>query len=436
MAKVLTLLCLLLGTLACQDTEAVKYRRDPMTGSDDATPEGENLSNDSLAAFQASVYPVVKSHCATCHGSFQAPLFAVEEAATAHKNLLESAKVDLQQPDRSRLVIRLRDDKHNCWSECETDAQTVLDEIMRWASAMEPPEMSTALLTTELTIPQAIDMLPRNTDSRTIVMEAEFLLRQGALKAESMAGASDSMAVGLANTGADPEKFATFDVSTDIVSTKVNVPVDGNYQLYVRAKAPSANDDELYYRFADTTFTSMALRRTNGDAWAWTAVNANSAGTPSAVKALTAGEHEIEFRRSEAGVYIDMVAVSSDTNFRNSPLGGQRLVKGLQYDISAMCNTPDVILEIEVLDFNADSYKFMSPRIRSATKAVHVQGLDVLVNGVTNAQYATFRLVNQIVKPGDYSSQLLSGGALLVLKENGPEADRFAFALRSCAPVE
>ncbi len=429
--EVLMLLCILFTT-ACQGGE--KYRKDAIASSEDATPKtDENASKDSVDAFQTHVLPIVTAHCGACHGKFQAPLFAVGDAATAHINLMESAKVDLMQPERSRLVARLRDDRHNCWSDCAADAQTMEDVITQWAAALGPPPVADAAMTTsELTLTQATDQLPRNTDTRTIVLEAEALTREGVFQAEPSAGASDGLAVGVSNNGANPEKFDTFDVSTDIIRTKVTVPADGNYQLWLRGKAPTANDDKLFYRFADETLTLMLLRRTNGEAWAWTAVNANNAGAPAAVKALTAGEHEIEFRRSEAGVYIDMIAVTPDTNFRNTPLGAQRLVKTLVYDLSALCKVPGVTLEIEITDFNAEAYKFLLPRVRAATKPVHIRGLDIVVNGATNPQYATYRLVDRTVKPSDYASQLLSGGALLVLKENGPEADKFAFTLGSC----
>lgn len=429
---VVMLWCVLLTT-ACQDMGGEKYRKDPIAQSDDATPREENLSKDSLAAFQTTVHPIMAAHCGSCHGKFQAPMFAVEDAPTAHANLMESAKVDLMQPDRSRLVTRLREDRHNCWSDCAADAQTVQDAIAQWAAALgPPPETDKAMTTAELTVAEATDQLTRNTDARTIVMEAETLTREGLFQSAAAVGASDGNAVGVANDGANPEKFDTFDVATDILRAKVTVPADGNYQLWVRAKAPSANDDELFYRFADATFTGMLLRRTNGDAWAWTAVNANNAGAPAAAKMLAAGEHEIEFRRGEAGAYIDMIAITSDDNFRNSALGAQKLSKTLTYDISALCNAPQVTLEIEISDFNAEAYKFLLPRVRTASKTVHIKSLDVVVNGATNPQYATYRLVDKTVRPGDYGSQLLSGGALLVLKENGPDADRFAFALGSC----
>lgn len=82
--------------------------------------------------FAATVWPVLTAHCADCHAASasipQAPFFAgadVEAAYAAAKS-----KINLDTPASSRLVVRLRDGFHNCWSDCDSDA-TVMENAIR-----------------------------------------------------------------------------------------------------------------------------------------------------------------------------------------------------------------------------------------------------------------------------------------------------------------
>jgi len=70
----------------------------------------------------------------------QTPYFAnlaganpTEALATAFKELVDNRKIDLNNPDQSRIYLRLRDDKHNCWSICQNNADTMLTAIQLWA---------------------------------------------------------------------------------------------------------------------------------------------------------------------------------------------------------------------------------------------------------------------------------------------------------------
>jgi len=76
------------------------------------------------ALFAATVYPVLEEYCAACHSSSasvpQQPFFADSDIATAYD--AAKPKIDLDDPDNSRLVVRLRDEFHNCWSDCPANA--------------------------------------------------------------------------------------------------------------------------------------------------------------------------------------------------------------------------------------------------------------------------------------------------------------------------
>jgi hypothetical protein len=90
----------------------------------------------SPALFSTTVYPLVEQHCSRCHTSTasaaQSPFFAsadLEEAYAAAK-----VKIDLDQPALSRLVVRLRSEFHNCWTDCASNATTMENAIVAFAN--------------------------------------------------------------------------------------------------------------------------------------------------------------------------------------------------------------------------------------------------------------------------------------------------------------
>jgi len=92
----------------------------------------------SSAAFGSSaLYALVRNagsaNCVRCHSSSaatqQQPFFADADVDIAYAAI--KPKVNLNHPDQSRLVVRLRDEAHNCWGTagCAANAQEVLDAI-------------------------------------------------------------------------------------------------------------------------------------------------------------------------------------------------------------------------------------------------------------------------------------------------------------------
>lgn len=88
------------------------------------------------ALFSSTVYPVVEEYCAACHASTaagpQQPFFADHDVATAYD--AAKPKIDLDDPDNSRLVVRLRDEFHNCWSDCAANAAEMQAAIEAFAA--------------------------------------------------------------------------------------------------------------------------------------------------------------------------------------------------------------------------------------------------------------------------------------------------------------
>ena len=90
--------------------------------------------------FETTVYPVLTQYCSGCHASdatfVQSPFFAENGSPQAPPIAYEAVKpkIDLNATSSSRLVLRLRDEFHNCWTNnCANDANVMLAAIDAFA---------------------------------------------------------------------------------------------------------------------------------------------------------------------------------------------------------------------------------------------------------------------------------------------------------------
>ena len=97
------------------------------------------------AAFEANVHPLTTQYCVQCHvGSGPGfPHIAHPDGETAFRAVIDNQKVNLLDPSRSRLVERLRTDRHFCWNDCDLDADQMQAAIQVWADLVvvaAPPD--------------------------------------------------------------------------------------------------------------------------------------------------------------------------------------------------------------------------------------------------------------------------------------------------------
>ncbi|MDH5255003.1 MAG: LamG domain-containing protein, partial [Gammaproteobacteria bacterium] len=109
--------------------------------------QSRNFPDDS-AGFAATVYPLVTEYCAGCHSSSsatqQSPFFADEDVETAYQAV--KTKINLDNPASSRLVLRLRNEFHNCWDNCTANAQEMEDAIAAYAATIDVTSVDPALV--------------------------------------------------------------------------------------------------------------------------------------------------------------------------------------------------------------------------------------------------------------------------------------------------
>ncbi len=102
--------------------------------------------------FENTVYPLLTTYCSDCHTDTaavpQSPFFASEEVETAYS--AAQTRMDLETPENSRFVIRLRDEFHNCWdSNCQSSATEMQTAITDFSDAIIPTEVDEDLVTSK-----------------------------------------------------------------------------------------------------------------------------------------------------------------------------------------------------------------------------------------------------------------------------------------------
>jgi hypothetical protein len=111
----------------------------PPTSTDPRLISFRNFPTDP-GAFETLVHnPVLEVYCANCHSSesanAQQPYFADPDIVTAYD--AAKPKINLETPANSRLVVRLRNEFHNCWSNnCANDAQVMENAITAFANGI------------------------------------------------------------------------------------------------------------------------------------------------------------------------------------------------------------------------------------------------------------------------------------------------------------
>ena len=100
--------------------------------------------------YAATVYPLVQQYCSECHAESaqipQAPYFAGADVDAAYEAVRISQKLDLETPANARLVVRLRHEFHNCWSDCQADADAMEQAVTAFADGISAAEIDPQLV--------------------------------------------------------------------------------------------------------------------------------------------------------------------------------------------------------------------------------------------------------------------------------------------------
>lgn len=143
-------------------------------GMTDATPaSGVQLTvEDDIRYFSNTLYPVLVQNCRNCHAQMISPFFAVSDVAAARQTVVDTGKVNFGYPEGSRFVLRLREDRHNCWGDCEANATEMTQAISEWIRLRGDQSGSYFETSQSFKISDAVARVAQ-TERGTIVLEAE-----------------------------------------------------------------------------------------------------------------------------------------------------------------------------------------------------------------------------------------------------------------------
>ncbi len=141
----LCMIVLALTLPACEiNEESLNSAQNPGTGGNPPPPSPPPPpppppSASDQAIFEATLYPLLvdqNNFCVGCHGANQDPKFAVADATIAYNAVVSQQKVNLSNPELSRIYLRPNNDRHNCGGDasCDRIATDFLAAIQDWAN--------------------------------------------------------------------------------------------------------------------------------------------------------------------------------------------------------------------------------------------------------------------------------------------------------------
>ncbi|BFM05897.1 LamG domain-containing protein [Halioxenophilus aromaticivorans] len=116
--------------------------------------DSKNFPQDALD-FETTVYPMLNTYCAGCHSeeaaTGQQPFIGSSDVAVAYE--AAKTRIDLTTPGNSRLVLRLRNEFHNCWTDCIENA-----DALQLAIAEFSAQVPVTSVNPELVISRAMEL--------------------------------------------------------------------------------------------------------------------------------------------------------------------------------------------------------------------------------------------------------------------------------------
>jgi len=243
--------------------------------------------------FTANVYPLLNQYCAGCHNesssTAQSPFFTSDDIDKAY----EAAKrvINLEEPNKSRLVIRLRNEFHNCWSDCQTNS----DEMQAGIQA----------LSDEI----AVDVI-----SPEMVVSKSLLLTDGLVASSGGRFESDIIALYQFKTGVGNTAYDTSGISPAANLTLTgDVEWLGSWGLSFtngKAQASTANSKKIHDLITSTN--EFAIE-------AWVTPNNVVQEGPARIVSYSAGDNDRNFTLGQSQYNYDFMLQTASSSSNGDP---------------------------------------------------------------------------------------------------------------------
>lgn len=245
------------------------------------------------ALFSQEVYPLLTRYCSNCHSetaiSIQSPFFADDNINKAY----QAAKgvINLDEPEKSRLVVRLGKEFHNCWSNCQTDSNTMLSAIQSLSKD-----------------------IPVDVISPDLVVSKALLLTDGIVASSGGRFESDIIALYEFKTG---EGSVAYDTSGISPAANLNLTGDitwlsswGLSFINGKAQASTANSKKLHDLITSTGEFSVE---------AWLTPNNVVQEGPARIVSYSAGDNDRNFTLGQSQYNYDFMLRSEQSTSNGEP---------------------------------------------------------------------------------------------------------------------
>ncbi|MBL7666001.1 MAG: hypothetical protein JNM93_12775 [Bacteriovoracaceae bacterium] len=389
----------------------------------------------SVDAFEETVYTLTRTYCINCHGAGQQPVHADPDVKVAHDSVLNSFKVNFQNPASSRLVLKLSQANHNCWSNnCNNDAAMMLAEIEEWKSKIFVASPTTTggsggtgIISNGNEVETASSMVISSyfgtsnaTDPNTRILNMiSSTLKAPMQTAVDAASNLNYIWVPNGNGG----NRASNDGAAGWANINFSISQAGPYKMYGLVDAPNDSDNSFFVKIDNGNYIEWRFdgNMIANNGFAWRELTSSSNMTPVPLT-LTQGTHMLEVRQREDGTKISTVVFTQNPNFSGYGIYGSPRVT-LNFDLAPILNVP-ATFSIDIQEYDMYSYKLSSPRIIS-NSYVAVKAIRPYVNEIYNPQHSTYTIVDKIATPTD---NILSPYSLILLKDKGPAQDKIIFS--------
>jgi hypothetical protein len=391
-------------------------------------------SGASEAAFAETLWPISRSNCVSCHAQTQ-PLHAHSNPSKAHDDVLRQFKVNFNNPANSRMVAKLRDENHNCWSDCAANALEIQQAIVAWRERIKdsappqgpPPE---ALIESSESRFLAEELSDSTNPQKTNTLALD--IATGMLTAPMVRSMDDAGPfIHVPNNGQEAT-LANNAAGAGMAHFNFRTPATAQYRIWALVHAPNNNDNGFYFQVSTQATPNTVIN--NVRTWdiavspqvRWQLV-------PGGTFNLTGGvNHTLRISQRKDGAKIYRIVITPDTSFNGSELETYLGVT-LTLDVSSALQMPSARLLLDISDYDLYSYKVSRPRLVGLNSNVRVRGVRVLLNKEWSPQHSTYVAVDRIVTPQD---GLISEFSMILIKDKGTAGDRISVRFDQLNPTE
>ncbi|MEZ4742751.1 MAG: hypothetical protein R3B45_09930 [Bdellovibrionota bacterium] len=393
-------------------------------GSDEEAKSNAELNADAIRdpklAFKITMHNFLQEKCGGCHATSITPFIASSDLETAFKETYENKKINPLVIERSRIILRLDPEQHNCWTtNCGKDAEEMKANITKWIGLINDGtieklrEEAFKFLTAEKTFSEIVtkDNPELNYNPQQMVFEAENV--------ESISGNLEIKDFENASGG---KALEVMSLNSGIAEYKFTIKEPGTYTVFGLTNNDSTRNMTVTVSVDTSPNQTWQIAPNGADTWEWT--RAGRATNLVSID-LDVGEHILKLSGVSQGFKIDALAITTDLDFKGAVVPPKK-VDVLDFDLSELKGanfTKGTILEIQVNQFDENSYILKQPTIYLPSGTISLKGIRILLNGVWNAQNSTYLDINEEVSS---PFKVLSSASLIMPADLGPAEDRIS----------